>query len=353
MRGNIATFRASNGNGAPAGVPTHSMLGDLAGMAAYGGTQRALMQFRANSPLPRNAEEIIDNSISRVGRQNLVILSDLLDAGLTYPLADWLSVTNLTTQRAGESGRAQVGMTPDTRGERQKQDLAELTVPIYCVWDDWQWEARELATAQRIGYPLDSTMSEQATRNVNELLEDILLNGVTDGSDDLIKIYGNYTYGLLNAPNANTQAYEGGTAWNDPAKTGGGILADILAMMAKADAANFPGPYTLYIPTAYGFALSKEYTAGYPQTIVKRLLEIPGLTAIKVVPYLPANRTILMPLRTNVIDLVVGQLPAAYSWPTKPGNPFGGVTSMVLAVVIPRVKYDYNNKSGITLGYTS
>jgi hypothetical protein len=309
--------------------------------------------MRAYSPLPRNAEEVIDQSIIRVGRQRLTIVSDLLDAGLTYPLADWLSLTTLTTQRAGESGRAQVGMTPDTRGERQVPDLGELTVPIFCVWDDWQYDARILATAQRVGYPIDTTTAEQATRNVNEKLEDITLNGVADANGDLYKIYGNLTYGILNAPNANTQAYAGGVAWDDPNKTGTQILADILAMMAKADAAGYPGPYTLYIPTSYGFALSKEFTAGYPRTILSRLLEIPNLTAIKVLPYLPANRTILIQLTSDVIDLVVGQLPSQYSWPTYAGQPFTGVSSMVVACVIPRVKYDYNDKSGIVLGYTS
>lgn len=342
MRNNIATIDAG-----------HTALSPILKQLALMGSPNPGAALRALSPLPKNSQEIIDGAIIKVGRDNLVIANDLINAGLTVGFQNWLSATTYTTSRVSDIGTARRGMIPDTRGERAVPDVDELSVPIFCTWADWQLDPRFLATAERVGYPLDTTIAEAQTRRVNELIEDSVINGVVDANGDLVKIYGLPTYGLLNAPNANTQVYEGGTAWDNPAKTGSGILVDVLAMLAKAKAANVSGPFKLYIPTTYGFALAKEYTAGYPLTILSRLQQIPNLSSITVVDRLPANRTILMPLRSDVIDLIVGQLPSSFSWPTNPGMPFSGISSMVLAVVIPRVKWDYNNQSGIVLGYTS
>jgi hypothetical protein len=358
MGARLATF--ANGGGFPA--RNHAGFGGLLSYAALGhknpiAAMRANSPFmRANTPFPRDSQEIIDSEIIRVGRQGLVIADDLLDSNLSKPLPNWLSLTTYTSQRASEAGRAQVGMTPNTRGERQVADLSEYSVPVFCVWDDWEFDARTLATAARIGMPINTDMVEQATRNVNERLEAIFLHGVLDGDDGVsgaaVKFYDLPVYGLLNAPNANTYAYTGGVAWDDAAKTGADILADIINMLEALDADNFTGPYTLYVPTSYSFKFMGEYATGYPRTILSRLQEIPGLT-IKVAPSLPANRTILIQKTRNVFDILVGMTPTSFSWDTNPQQPFSGVSSMVCAVIIPRPKYDYTNQSGILLGYTS
>jgi hypothetical protein len=321
------------------------------------GHPNPIAKMRSFSPLPRDAQEIVDGEILKVGRSGLVLASDLLDSNLTRAIPNWLSFTVFTAQRASEAGRAKIGMTPNTRGEVSAPDLAEWSTPVAVIWEDWEFDARTLATAARNGYAIDTTMAEQATRNVNEKIEQITIHGALDGASGATGasqlFYGLPIYGVLSAPNAAPYAYESNLAWDDPTKTGADILTDITNMIALADAVNYQGPYTLYIPRSYGFKLSLDYTSGYPATILSRLLQIPGLEAIKVVPALPANRTILMQKTTNVFDFLVGMLPTNFSWATNPNMPYSGVSSMVAAVVIPRPKYDYNESTGIVLGNTT
>lgn len=347
MAAKIATL-----SGANAGFGK-SIVGGALHMLAASGHANPVAALRQMSPLPRDAQEMMDNSIIRVGRENLVIFNDLYDAGLVFPLPNWLSVTTITAQRAGETGRAQVGLVPNTRGERQVAPIEEYSTPVFCVWDDWEFDAKTLATAARANYPLDATSAEQATRNVNEKLEQITLYGVLDGADGKSgsqqKFYSLPVYGLLNAPNASTYTYTGSVAWDAGAKTGTEILADIVNMLKTAEAGNIRGPWTLYISRAYAFKMMLEFVAGYPQTILQRVQQIPGLTIV-VADTLEDDQTILIKKSTSTFDFLVGMLPTSFSWPTNPQMPFSGTSAMVAACIVPRPKYDYNDQTGILLG---
>ena len=342
---NVTTFRGGQIN-----TGGHVGLNTLVSLADH---KNPIAEMRSFSPLPRDAQEILDGEILRVGRDGLVLANDLLDSNLTRAVPNWLSFTTFTAQRASEAGRAKIGMTPNTRGERALPDLAEYSTPMACIWEDWEFDPRTLATAARNGYAIDTTMAEQATRNVNEMIEYITINGHVDANGDPILVYGLPIYGLLNAPNATPYAYTGGEAWDAAGKDGSEIQADIINMMKLGKAAKYPGPWTLYIPTSYGFKLSGEYTANYPKTILSRLLEIPNLAGIKVVDALPDNKVILLQKTRNVFDFLVGMLPTNFSWATNPGMPYSGVSSMVAAVVVPRPKFDYNEQTGIVLGDTT
>lgn len=347
MSARLATLGAKGGFGANA-YGNHVGLKTLAAVAAANHSN-PMAVMRQYSPLPRDAQEIIDNEILEVGKQGLVIASDLL-ASLSRPVPNPLSFTTLTSQRLGEAGRAQIGMVPNTRGERQVQDLEEYSTPVFYVWDDWEFPANFLATAARVGFAVNENMAAQATRNVNERIEDYTINGLKDADGTNILVYGLPVYGLLNAPNANAYQYVGGVAWDNAGHTGAEIVTDITAMIALAEAANYRGPYTLYIPTAYAFKFMLDYATGYPATILSRLQQIPGLSSIITASTLPANRTILVQKTRNVMDMLVGMTPTNFSWATNPQMPYSGVSSMVAACIIPRPKYDYNDQSGIVLG---
>jgi len=344
MAANIATFKPKGGFGRR----DHFGLKALAGLAAAN-DDNPVMTLRSYSPLPRDAQEIIDNEILKVGRDELVIAATLLDS-VSKPLPNWLSLTTVTSQRAGEAGRAQVGMVPNTRGERQIPDLAEYSVPVFSIWDDYEFDIKTINTAQRVGYALDTTSAEQATRNVNEKIEDVMLNGLVDANGDPILVYGLPVYGLLNAPNASTYPFETNTKCDDAAKTGSDILTDVIGMLKLGKAAHQTGPWTFFIPTSYGFALSKQFTAGYPATILSMLLQIPNVAGFVVADSLPDDTVVMFNKKTNSMDVLVGMLPTSFSWATNPQMPFSGVSSMVAAVVIPRPKYSYNNETGIVVG---
>lgn len=303
--------------------------------------------FRAASPLPKDAQELFDKAVVTVGRDRLVIVEDLLAEGLTYNLPNWLAVPTIYYERVGRAGHAQRTMVPKARGERQVQDRAGTTLPIYATWDDFSFGIRELLAAERVGSPLDTAMVEEATRNVNEAVEDQAINGAG------FSVNGNSIPGLLTAPNANTQAYVGNEAWDNSGHTGEEILTDVLNMIDGLQADGYYGPYNLYVPTTYGSKLNQDYKSATSGTIRERLevLEAGGRPIrIRVADQLPANRTALVQMTSNVLDVIVGQTPTNVSWEDGPGWERFFV---VLACLIVRFKTDYDGGSGIILGNTT
>jgi hypothetical protein len=300
--------------------------------------------FRAAAPLPIDTQRVIDQAVISVGRQRLQFVEDLLAAGLTYPLPNWLAVPTLYQEKLGEAGTAKRTMQPKSRGQRFVLDRAGYTLPIYCTWDDFSFGIRELLAAERVGAPLDTSHVAQATRNVNEALEDAAINGG-------ITVDGNSSPGLVNAPDVNTYQYLGGAtgrAWDDAAKTGAHILADLIDMIEVEQADNKYGPYNLYVPLTYGNKLMEDYSTSFASgTIRQRLLEIDVLSNIRVVDYMPADRVALVQMTSDVVDIVVGQTPTEVSWEDGPGWERSFV---VLACMVPRFKSDYSGQSGIVLG---
>lgn len=319
------------------------------------GRWRSLSQFRAANPFPLNSQILIDKAVVRVGRQNLVVANDLLSTpGLQYGLPNWMGVPSLYREAISESGTARVTMVPKARGERHQGDRSGFFLPIPMIWDDFSFNIREQEMSDRVGAGIDTINVEQATRNVNEMVEDLTINGYKDANGVALTFAGNRIYGLLDTNNA--YVYPSGLAWDDPTKTGKMIVADIQAMVSVLVGKQFYGPYTLYVPTSYGIKFNEFYTDGtttQPITIGAHLatLKYAGTTlTIVVADKLPANRTILVQKTNNVVDMVVGSSPYTITWTDGPGFERYYV---VVACIIPRFFPNYLGYRGVVAGGTS
>jgi Family of unknown function (DUF6260) len=305
-------------------------------------------QFRAMRPLPENAQKLIDNAVIRVGMDRLSVVADLLAEGMTYDLGqNFWGITQIQWDEINEAGGAHRTMEPRARGENFIVDRQPVVIPVYLTWDSFELGIRTLSASQRAGAPLDTTLIEQATRRVNEGLEDAAINGIP------VPVFGSAVPGMLNAPNVNAFTYASNEAWDAAGKTGQEIINDVLGMIAMARADKMWGPYNLYIPGAYGVALNKNFTDGvttFPITVRARIEEmIFGGRNIRVreADMLPANRTILMQMTSSVMDLVTGQEPTVISWDSEGGL---GMNWLVLACMVPRVKSTFTDQSGIVTG---
>ena len=310
----------------------------------------SINELRAMSPFEENAQKIIDQAVVEVGLDRLVVAADIMSAGLTYNLPNALSVMEVQWERTSHTGGAQRTMSPSARGENQLFDRDVKRVPIYLTTDDFSVGIRTLQMSQRIGAPIDTAMVSQATRRVNEAIEDAMINGAGIQSD------GYTTYGLLNAPNANPYIYQGGgagTPWTDGGKSGQEILDDAMDMIEKLQADKKYGPYTLYVNTAYGNALNMDFKANGSLTILQRLLELRvGGSTLNVVSAdkIPTDYTILVQKTSDVVDIIMGQSPTVIPWTSADGFT---LYWMVMAIVVPRVRDDYDGNSGICIGFTS
>jgi len=69
---------------------------------------------------------------------------------------------------------------------------------------------------------------------------------------------------------------------------------------------------------------------------------------VRTADQLPVNKTVLLQPTDDVVDVIVGQSPVTVPWTSLDGFV---LYWMVMAIIIPRVKHDYDGNSGIVVGY--
>lgn len=307
--------------------------------------------FRTLAPLQDKAQVVIDRAVVEVGLERLTLAADIMAAGLTYTLGDPLSVTQLEWYSTNKVGSAQRTMSPSARGENKLPIVTPNRLPIYLTTDKFELDIRTLKMSQRVGTPLDTSLVKQSTRAVNEAIEDAAINGATTLDGVALAVGGYSAPGILNAPNAETQALTA-AAW-DSSVVGTTVLAEVQAMKGKLTANKKYGPYRLYVSTAISEALDGDYDTTNPSaglTVRQRLLKLEGLEAIRTADLLPSTKAVLVQMTSDVIDMVIGQKPTAIPWTSLDGFT---IHNLVMAIMIPRVRSDYNGDSGICIGTTA
>ncbi len=304
-------------------------------------------QFRSLAPMQDKAQVLIDKAVVEVGLQRLTLVADLLARGLTYTLTDPLSVSQLEWNQQNKIGAAQRTMSPAARGENKLPIITPNRLPIYLTTDQFEIDIRTLKTSQRMGTPLDTSMVKACTRAVNEAIEDAAINGATtlDGQD--LTVAGYTAPGIVNAPNANAQTLTA-AAWST-VPVGVTVFNETMLMITKEQADKKFGPFVMYVPTVVGNALDTDYNSATsnPITIRQRLLQITSITDIKVADLMPATKVALVQMTSDVVDIVVGQTPTVIPWTSLDGFM---IHNLVMAIMIPRVRSDYDGNSGVCIG---
>lgn len=314
--------------------------------------------LRALSPLSDKAQVLVDKAVVKVGLERLTFAADLMAAGLVYPLSDPLSVTQIEWESISKTGGAQRTMSPSARGENQLPARTINRLPIYLTTDDFSVGIRTLRMSQRTGQPLDLTLVEQATRRVNESIEDAAINGATTLDGQELKVGGYAAPGLLNAPNANTESLTADwTGSNTVGTTGPAMVNDVLNMVGKLQADKKFGPYNLYVGTNAGNLMEGDFKANTMGTIRQRIesIEVGGRKLqVRVADRMPNAATgtqcALVQMTSDVVELVTGQSPTVIPWTSLDGFT---LYWLVMAIMVPRVRSDYDGNSGICLGVKS
>jgi hypothetical protein len=312
--------------------------------------------LRALSPLSDKAQVVVDNAVVNVGLERLVFVADLLAEGLTYPLSDPLSVMHLEWEQVSKVGNAQRTMSPSARGENQLVDRRVKRLPIYVTTDDFSVGIRTLKASQRVGTPIDVTQVEQATRRVNEAIEDAAINGATTIDGTQFSVGGYAAPGLLNAPNSNTYNLTADwTGTNTIGTTGPAMLADVLAMISIAQADKKFGPYNLYVGTKAGNLIESDFKVNTQDTIRGRLEQIEAggrKIRIRVADQMPnastGNQVALVQMTSDVVQMVNGQAPVVIPWTSLDGFT---LYWLVMGIMVQRVRDDFEGNSGIVIGY--
>lgn len=296
------------------------------------------VQVTANAALLRDEWIEIDKVVQKISRERLVGAGDLLSKGLTYNLTNPMGKTVFEYQDMDDPGQAQLSMDGATQGQGDRPNFLTKYLPIPIIHSDFTIGQRALEASRNSGDALDTTIVEAHTRRVVEKLEDMLF------TDTTYAFGGGTIYSYLNFTSKNSVAITAN--WDASGKTGAQILTNVLAMITASITAKHFGPWVLYVPTAYQTKLSEDYATGYPKSIMQRLMEIEGLTAIRVADRLPANKVLLIQMTSDTVRLINGFSPKVVQWSSQ-----GGMIHhfKVMAIQVPQMRADQNGNSGITL----
>ncbi len=300
-------------------------------------TNRGLI---VNSLLRKDEWEQLDRTVIEAAKYPLRGVQDLRDRGLTQPLGSLgtlVSQWNVSSQMTA----ANVNMSGQAGGQMDRLDFNLAGVPVPVIWKEFQIGERQLQAARLLGDALDTTHVFEATRTVAEMQEYMLFNGANMVFNSAA------IYGYLTHPNRNTDTAVnyGGGDWT----TAANIVPTVGGMIGAANVDHMYGPFVLYASTVqYNEAALGYYTDGSGQTPLKRILEMPQIEAVKQLDsdVLAAGTLALVQMTRNVVDWAEALGITVVEWMS--GD---GMTShfKVFAVGAPRVKADYNSRSGVVV----
>ena len=301
------------------------------------------VRTNAQATLRKDAWKQMDEAILRIARQRLRFVADLRAAGLTYGIPNGMGKTVLEYERMGDVNPASISMDPVRFGPDDRVHFDLQTLPLPVIHKDFQFSARQIQASRDSGSPLDTTMAELSARKVAEAVEQFAL-GLWDPAS---YAYGGGTiYGATNFPNRLTKTL---TSPTDSAWTGETLLAEILDMRQLSQNAYHFGPWNLYFSTAWDEYLDTDFKAASDRTLRERISSVSGIDTIRTLDYLTGYDVLMIQMSTDVIRMVIGLEVQTLEWDT-----IGGMLKnfKVLTIMVPQLRADMNNNTGIVHGTT-
>lgn len=289
--------------------------------------------------LPKEAWIHLDTAMIRAAKPRLRFVGDLRARGLTYTIPNGFGKTVLQHESMSDISDAEIAMDPykETSADAPVFDITNLPLPI--IHKDFWFTTRQIAVSRNTGTPLDTTSAELAARRVAELAEKLAL-----GVAGTYKYGGGYVYGLANFPNNLTKSL---TLPTDPDWTPEVLLEEVLAMKQQSQDAYHYGPWVLYNSTNWDKHLDNDFSSAKgTNTLRQRLKMIDGIEDVRTLDYLPANRIVLVQQTSDVIREVIGMEMMTVQWEPTPFR----VNFKVLCIMVPQIRADINNRTGIVYG---
>jgi uncharacterized linocin/CFP29 family protein len=293
-----------------------------------------ISSLRNNATLTYDAWKKIDTSVLREYQIRLQGVADLQAKGLTFQ-TDVLSQTVLQYQDESAITDAELNMDGVNKTDRDRPEYDTNFLPLPIISKDFSFSAREIAASRQNGNGLDVRMAEKAARKVAEKAEEMLFQGASSYTAG-----GGTIYGYEDATNRNTGSVT--AAW--ASATGAQILTDTIAMKNAAIADRKYGDWTMYVSTNIEGNLDQNFTTNYPVTIRQRILQVAGITDVKVVDKMTAGGILLVSMQSDVVRLVQGMPITTLEWSTDGGMM---VHFKVMTILVPQIFEDQSNRSGI------
>lgn len=299
--------------------------------------------INTNATLRKDEWVDLEDQILESARERLVIVDDMVGAGLTYNVGG-LGTLISEWEDASEMTDAIISMDGETVGEKDRQEFGLNGVPIPVIHKEFSISERQLLASRNRGAALDVTQGVEAGRSVARRSEKLVFFGGAVG-----KSTGYTIPGLLTFPGRASYTI---ADWSDTANvTPEDILKDIHGMIRKLETEErHYGPYTLYVPGAYAFRFREDFKANSDKTLMQRVLDEDVIKAVRFSDVLPTGNVLMIQMERTVLDLAVASDIATVQWASGSGwtNHF-----QVFAAWAPRLKQSHDGYCGICHGATA
>jgi hypothetical protein len=306
-------------------------------MALEPGSSVRAADLRLNATLRKDEWVAFDEALVEEGKIRLRGVADLINAGLVKNIPNAMGKTMFEWEKVTDMEDAELSLSGVPRTENDRPDFEMDGIPLPVLHKDFNINLRTLEASRNRGESLDTTQGRMAGRKVSELLEQLLFQGTSK------KFGGRSIYGYMTHPNRNTASFGTGGAWSG-SKTGEQMLTDLQTMIAALHGDRMFGPYVLYVPGATSVALGSDFKAQSDKTIKSRLLEVDGLTDIRVADQLPAGNLILVQMTPDVVTLLNGEPLQTVQWDLHGGME---IAFKAFQIAIPLIRADADGRSGV------
>lgn len=299
------------------------------------------LNIKANASTLRKDEFInLEEAIIEASRERLVIVDDIVAAGLTYNVGG-LGTLISEWETASEMTDATISMDGETLSEKDRQEFGLTGVPIPIIQKPFTIGERTLLASRQRGAALDVTQGTEAGRAVARTLEKMVINGSTIAP---VNANGN-RYGIPGLTTFAARATATISDWGNPATAPATILSEILQMIKVMETQERKyGPFKLYIPGAWAWRFREDFKANSDKTLWDRVMEVNEIADIRVADLLDAPNVLLIQMDRGVLDLATAADITTVQWQTGSGwtNHY-----QVFCAMAPRLKTDFDGHCGI------
>lgn len=308
--------------------------------AAFNASQVAMAANAAlvgnASPVPLDAWRRIDARATRIQRDKLAVFNRLAAANSTpVMIGDLVSYF----PKIGESGEVHVSMDGRSEGLAASADVSYegTPVPILDSFARMGWRQMEVVRKGQTALDVETIANHQ--RKVADKMEDMVLNGLST-----IVVGGSTIYGLRNHPQRNTGTHGLTLA----TATGAEWLTAVRQICTLLIGDNAFGRITLFLNYSDWFvASSNEFAAGYPKTILQRILEIEQIAEVVPASKMTASNIVgVAGLDTGDWGSILSAMPMV-TRPKQRLNQEDDYVFGVMAAVAPQFRVDADGRTQI------
>ncbi len=294
------------------------------------------------APVGLDAWRRIDARSTRIQRDVLAVFNRLAAANTTPAMiGDLVSYF----PKISDSGEVHVSM--DGRGEGLA-DAATVQfegtpIPIIDSQARMGWRQMEVVRKGQTALDVETVANHQ--RKVAEKMEDMVLNGLSS-----IVVGGSTIYGLRNHPQRNTGTHGLTLA----SATGAEWLTAIRQICTLLMADNAFGRVSIFLNYSdWFYASANEFAAGYPKTILQRILEIEQVAEVIPASKMTASNIVgVAGLTTGDWGSILSAMPMV-TRPKARQNPEDDYVFGVMAAVAPQFRVDADGRTNLAHTTTS